>query len=104
MTKPPGGTVTFLFTDIEGSTMRLKELGAVRYSEVLDRHNELLRAAFGAHGGVEVENLGDGLFAVFESAASAVAAATDVQGVRRNRGRAAAPSASAWGSTRARRS
>ena len=79
MTELPGGTVTFLFTDIEGSTMRLKELGAVRYSEVLDRHNELLRAAFGAHGGVEVENLGDGLFAVFESAASAVAAATDVQ-------------------------
>ena len=44
--------------------MRLKELGAVRYSEVLDRHNELLRAAFAAHGGVEVENLGDGLFGV----------------------------------------
>jgi class 3 adenylate cyclase/tetratricopeptide (TPR) repeat protein len=79
MTDLPGGTVTFLFTDIEGSTMRLKELGAVRYSEVLDRHNELLRAAFSAHGGVEVENLGDGLFAVFESAASAVAAATDIQ-------------------------
>jgi DNA-binding NarL/FixJ family response regulator len=44
MTELPSGTVTFLFTDIEGSTMRLKELGAERYSEVLERHNELLRA------------------------------------------------------------
>ena len=73
MVELPTGTVTFLFTDIEGSTTRLKELGAERYSEVLGRHNELLRAAFAANGGVEVENLGDGFFAVFESAGEAVA-------------------------------
>ena len=79
MVELPTGTVTFLFTDIEGSTTRLKELGAERYSEVLGRHNELLREAFAANGGVEVENLGDGLFAVFESAGEAVQAAADAQ-------------------------
>ena len=79
MAELPSGTVTFLFTDIEGSTTRLKELGAERYSEVLGRHNDLLREGFAANGGVEVENLGDGLFAVFESAGEAVQAAADAQ-------------------------
>jgi class 3 adenylate cyclase len=79
MTELPSGTVTFLFTDIEGSTMRLKELGVEGYSEVLVRHNELLRSAFAAHGGVEVESLGDGLFVVFQCAADALAAVTESQ-------------------------
>jgi class 3 adenylate cyclase/tetratricopeptide (TPR) repeat protein/DNA-binding CsgD family transcriptional regulator len=79
MTELPSGTVTFLFTDIEGSTMRLKEVGAERYSEVLERHNELLRSVFAAHGGVEVESLGDGLFVVFQSAEDALEAVTESQ-------------------------
>jgi class 3 adenylate cyclase/tetratricopeptide (TPR) repeat protein len=79
MTELPGGTVTFLFTDIEGSTMRLKELGAERYSDVLERHNELLRAAFATYGGVEVESLGDGFFVVFQTADAALDAVVDSQ-------------------------
>jgi class 3 adenylate cyclase len=79
MTELPAGTVTFLFTDIEGSTRRLKEIGADRYSGLLSRHHELLRAAFAEHGGVEVENLGDGMFVAFRSAEAAVAATADAQ-------------------------
>src|SRR5438477_5693700 len=75
----PGGTVTFLFTDIEGSTRLLKELGRERYGELLARHNELLRAAFRKNGGIEVDRQGDSFFAVFRSAGSAVAAAADAQ-------------------------
>ena len=49
----PGGTRTFLFSDIEGSTRLLDELGSVVYKAVLERQAELLRAAFAAHGGHE---------------------------------------------------
>jgi class 3 adenylate cyclase len=75
----PSGTVTFLFTDIEGSTSLLKRLGAEEYATLLARHHELIRVPFGTHGGVEVENLGDGLLTVFQSAVAAVAAAADAQ-------------------------
>jgi predicted ATPase/class 3 adenylate cyclase len=72
------GTVTFLFSDIEGST-RLLRSGEDRWPAILDRHRELLRAAFKAHGGVEVGTEGDSFFAVFPTAPAATAAAADVQ-------------------------
>jgi len=70
----PGGTVTFLFSDIEGSTMLLQEHGT-RYTSFLARHRELLREAFGAGGGIEVETEGDAFFIVFPTAVGAVTAA-----------------------------
>lgn len=69
----PGGTVTFLFTDIEGSTRLLRRIGD-RYAGVLERHRELLRGAVASHGGAEVDCEGDGLFFAFGGAKSAVAA------------------------------
>src|SRR5437763_4470410 len=75
----PGGTVTFLFTDIEGSTRLLQQLGRERYGELLARHNELLRSVFEQHGGIEVDRQGDGFFAVFRSAGAAVVAAAEGQ-------------------------
>jgi predicted ATPase/class 3 adenylate cyclase len=74
----PSGTVTFLFTDIEGSTRLLGELGD-RYSDVLAEHNRLLRERFSRHGGLEVGTQGDSFFVAFADAGSAVAAAGDVQ-------------------------
>lgn len=69
----PGGTVTFVFTDIEGSTRLLRRIGD-RYAGVLERHRELLRGAVASQGGVEVDSEGDGLFFAFAGAKSAVAA------------------------------
>src|SRR3954447_5308175 len=63
--KLPTGTVTFLFSDIEGSTRLLKALGRERYGEILRRHNEILRNAFLAHEGVEIDRQGDAFFFVF---------------------------------------
>ena len=61
----PTGTVTFLFTDIEGSTRLLKKLGRDRYGEVLSTHNRLLRAAFSeVDGAREVVHIALGLFGV----------------------------------------
>jgi predicted ATPase/class 3 adenylate cyclase len=74
----PSGTVTFLFTDIEGSTRLLRELGE-QYADVLAEHNRLLRGAFSRHGGLEVGTQGDSFFVAFADAGSAVAAARDVQ-------------------------
>ena len=74
----PTGTVTFLFTDIEGSTRLLRELGE-QYGDVLAEHNRLLRAAFSRHGGIEVGNQGDSFFVAFADVGSAVAAAGEVQ-------------------------
>ncbi|MGI8791918.1 MAG: adenylate/guanylate cyclase domain-containing protein [Acidimicrobiales bacterium] len=74
----PGGVVTFLFTDIEGSTRLFKELGT-RYRELLTAHRDILRGAFAAHDGVEVGTEGDGFFVAFASAADAVAACLDGQ-------------------------
>jgi predicted ATPase/class 3 adenylate cyclase len=70
----PSGTLTFLFTDIEGSTRLLQQVGD-RYALLLDEHRRLLRAAFAAEGGVEVNAEGDSFFVVFTSAARAAAAA-----------------------------
>jgi class 3 adenylate cyclase len=70
----PAGTVTFLFSDIEGSTRLLKRLGRERYGDLLACHNELLRKAFEAHDGIEIDRQGDAFFFVFRSAGAAVAA------------------------------
>jgi len=74
----PTGTVTFLFTDIEGSTRIVQALGD-RYREVLAQHHELVRQALAEHDGTEVGTDGDAFFAVFASATDAVAAAVAVQ-------------------------
>src|SRR5919109_3409876 len=70
----PSGTVTFVFTDIEGSTALLDNLGAEAFKEALADHRRALREAFGAHAGYEVDDAGDGLFYAFASASEAVAA------------------------------
>src|SRR3990170_1966767 len=74
----PTGTVTFLFTDVEGSTQLVSRLGD-RYPAVLERHAEILRSAITANGGTVVNTEGDAFFAVFPSSADAVAAAVEAQ-------------------------
>src|SRR5439155_5488660 len=74
----PSGTVTFLFTDIEGSTALLKRIGR-EYGDVLEEHQRILREAFAAHGGHEVDTQGDSFFVAFRRAKDAVAAAVDAQ-------------------------
>jgi class 3 adenylate cyclase len=74
----PTGTVTLLFTDIEGST-RLLQRQPDRYGDLLAEHRELLRAAFASHGGREIGTEGDSFFVAFGRAREAVAAAIDGQ-------------------------
>jgi len=71
----PTGTVTFLFSDVEGSTRLLHELGAKRYAEVLAEHRRVVRDACVANGGVEVDTQGDAFFLAFPTAPGALAAA-----------------------------
>jgi predicted ATPase/class 3 adenylate cyclase len=78
MTGLPSGTVTFLFSDIEGST-RLWEEHPDAMRECLARHDELMRVAITAHDGVIVKTTGDGVHAAFPTAAGGVAAAIDAQ-------------------------
>jgi class 3 adenylate cyclase len=78
MAELPSGTVTFLFTDIEGSTRLLRRLRG-RYAEVLGEHHRLLRAVFAEHGGREVHTEGDAFFVAFARASDAVAAAVEAQ-------------------------
>jgi predicted ATPase len=75
----PSGTVTFLFTDVEGSTKLLHELGAEGYSAALLEHRLILRETFARHGGVEVDTQGDAFFVVFPTGPGAVYAARDAQ-------------------------
>jgi predicted ATPase/class 3 adenylate cyclase len=75
----PTGTVTFLFTDIEGSTRLLHALGPDAYAAALAEHRRLLRAAVAAHDGVEVDTQGDAFFVAFPTAPGAAAAALDGQ-------------------------
>jgi predicted ATPase/class 3 adenylate cyclase len=70
----PSGTVTFVFTDIEGSTALLDDLGTEAFREALADHRRALREVFGAHSGYEVDDAGDGLFYAFASASEAVRA------------------------------
>src|SRR5580765_4265185 len=74
----PTGVVTLLFTDVEGSTRLLHELGD-DYGEELHEHRRRLRVAFAEHEGVEVDTQGDAFFVVFARASKAVAAAADCQ-------------------------
>jgi hypothetical protein len=74
----PHGTVTLVFTDIEGSTRLLHELGD-RYRDTLEQHRALLRAAFSSHGGIEVDAQGDAFFYAFARARDAVEAAARAQ-------------------------
>ena len=74
----PSGTITLLFTDIEGSTRLLHELGD-GYVRVLADHRRVLRAAVADHHGVEVDTQGDAFFIAFPTAPDAVAAAYDAQ-------------------------
>ena len=74
----PAGVVTFLFTDVEGSTKLLHELGDA-YADALHEHRRLLRKAFTAHEGVEVDTQGDAFFVAFGRPSDGVAAAADAQ-------------------------
>jgi len=74
----PGGTVTFLFTDIEGSTKLLQELGD-DYSQIVSDHRRLLRESLGERGGTEVDTQGDAFFYSFPRARDAVAGAVAAQ-------------------------
>jgi len=74
----PHGTITFLFTDIEGSTRLLKQLGE-RYATARADHHRILRAAFEEHDGQEIDTQGDAFFVAFRRARDAVAAAAEVQ-------------------------
>lgn len=72
----PTGTVTFLFTDVEGSTALLNELGAERYADALTDHRAVIRGACLRNGGVEVDTQGDAFFFAFATAPGALAAAS----------------------------
>ena len=75
MTQLPTGTVTFLFTDIEGSTALLKRLGRDRYEHALAEHAEILRSVFADCGGQIVDTQGDSFFVAFPAARDAIEAA-----------------------------
>lgn len=75
----PSGTVTFVFSDIEGSTALLKQLGDARYAALLATHRRIVRETFGSHGGQEIDTQGDAFFYSFPRARDAVAAAIEVQ-------------------------
>ena len=70
MTDPPTGVVTFLFTDIEGSTRLVRQLRD-RYGDMLAEHQRLLREAFSKHNGHEIDTQGDAFFYAFGSAREA---------------------------------
>ena len=78
MAELPRGIITFVFTDIEGSTRLLTELGS-DYADALSEHRRVIRDAFRAYGGVEVDTQGDAFFYAFPDAGGAVAAAANAQ-------------------------
>ena len=78
MRELPSGTVSMLFSDIEGSTLMLSRLGR-RYTDALDGHRDVLRSAWAAHGGTEMGTEGDSFFVVFPTAEGAVHAAVQAQ-------------------------
>ena len=101
----PSGRLAFLFSDIEGSTRLLTDLGD-RFADLLVDHQRLVRSSLAAHRGIEISTEGNSFFAVFRSALDAVAAAAAAPAwVRRHTpGRPATISVSAWASTSGRRS
>jgi predicted ATPase/class 3 adenylate cyclase len=74
----PSGTVTFLFTDVEGSTRLLHELGAESYAAELEEHRRVIREGCAGQGGVEVDTQGDAFFFAFASAPGALEAARTI--------------------------
>jgi predicted ATPase/class 3 adenylate cyclase len=78
-TPPPLGRVTFLFTDIEGSTHLLERLGESAYGSLLAKHHRLLREAFHARGGYEVDTQGDAFFVAFATPENGAGASADAQ-------------------------
>ena len=82
----PSGTVTFLFSDIEGSTSLLKRLGDATYAELLATHRRLMRETFGGYGGQEIDTQGDAFLYAFPGAGNALRATAAAQ-----RGLAAQP-------------
>jgi class 3 adenylate cyclase len=78
MSTLPTGTVTFVFTDVEGSTALLKRLGE-QYGELLSEHRRLIRETFSARVGVEIDTQGDAFFFAFSRAREALAASIDAQ-------------------------
>ena len=97
----PTGTVTFLFSDMEGSTRLVQDLGPAVFTEVIERHNAVLRDAFGRHGGTERWTQGDSFLVMFLGAPAAVAAAADAQRALAGtlNGRRPSGSSCVWGST-----
>ena len=79
MAELPRGTVTFLFTDLEGSTRLLDEIGADEYAAALAEHRRVVREAFERHGGVEVDTQGDAFFVAFPTAPGGLEAAREAQ-------------------------
>jgi class 3 adenylate cyclase len=79
MVNLPSGTVTFVFSDIEGSTELLKRLGDETYGALLATHRRLVREIFAAHEGQEIDTQGDAFFYSFVRARQAVAAAIELQ-------------------------
>jgi predicted ATPase len=79
MTMLPAGTLTFLFTDVEGSTRVVAEVGESDYATLLAEHFRVLRGCVSGHNGTEFGTEGDALFSVFRSAHDAIAAATEAQ-------------------------
>ena len=85
----PDGTVTIMFSDIEGSTAMADRLGDTRFMDVLREHNAIIREQIKAHGGFEVKSEGDGFMVAFQSAGKALACAIgDPEGARRAKRRA----------------
>ncbi|MFQ5472918.1 MAG: adenylate/guanylate cyclase domain-containing protein, partial [Dehalococcoidia bacterium] len=75
----PDGTVTLLFSDIEGSTAKTEALGDQRWMDVLREHNAIVRAQLAAHDGFEVKSEGDGFMLAFQSARKALQCAIETQ-------------------------
>lgn len=72
-------TLTFVFTDIEGSTVLLRRVGAGVYAQILADHHSLIQSALAAHDGTELNTLGDGFFAAFSSPSACVTAVLEMQ-------------------------
>src|SRR6266699_1575883 len=98
----PSGTVTFMFTDIEGSTGLLRELGD-GYSDLLGRERSMLRETLGSAGGQEIDTQGDAFFFSFTRARDAVTGALRSAPSPSRSGPAASTSRCAWACTRASR-
>ena len=75
----PDGTVTMLFSDIEGSTAVTERLGDKRAQEVFGKHNELMRKQIAAHGGFEVKSMGDGFMVAYSSGRRGLQSAIAIQ-------------------------